>query len=68
MSIDDFESYASFAMKFEKDFPEYSLAELMEAVFEVHNTGTWDFADIDEVKKKVEAHSDYKKGKWGREE
>lgn len=49
-------------MKFEKDFPEYSLAELMKAVFEVHNTGTWDFADIDEVKKKVEAHSDYKKG------
>ena len=65
---DDFESYASFAMKFEKDFPEYSLAELMEAVFEVHNTGTWDFANIDEVKKKVEAHSDYKKGEWGREE
>lgn len=60
--------FERFGVKFEKDFPEYSVGELMESVFEVYYKGTYDFVDIDELNEKLEAHPDYEMGDWESEE
>ena len=57
-------NYERFGLKFEKDFPEYRVSELMESVFEVCYVDTFDFVDFDELKKKLEDHPDYKLGDW----
>ena len=56
--------FEKFGVKFEKDFPEYRIAELMESVFEVMYTDTWDFVDLDELREKLESNPDYELGEW----
>ena len=60
--------FEQFGLKFEKDFPEYSVGELMESVFEVYYKGTYDFVDIDELNEKLDKHPDYEMGDWESEE
>ena len=61
-------NYERFALKFEKDFPEYRVSELMESVFEVCYVDTFDFVDLDELIEKLEAHPDYTMGDWESQE
>ena len=56
--------YEKFGVRFEKDFPEYSVEEMMESVFDVFNVGTMDYADFEELKKKLEDNPDYQEGEW----
>ena len=56
--------YESFFSKFEKDFPEYEVAEAMESVFEVLDAGTENFADEHILEDKLKNHPDYKEGTW----
>lgn len=65
---DDVETYGPLGLKFEKDFPEYRIAELMEAVFEVCYIDTYDFVDPDELREKLAGNPDYKQGEWHEEE
>ena len=57
-------NYERFALKFEKDFPEYRVSELMESVFEVCYVDTFDFVDLDELIEKLEKYPDYELGDW----
>ena len=56
--------YEKFGMKFEKDFPEYRVEEIAESQFEVCYAGTFDYADIDDLRDKLEENPDYEYGEW----
>ena len=61
-------NYERFALKFEKDFPEYRVSELMESVFKVYYVNTFDFVDFDELYDKLDKHPDYIEGDWESQE
>lgn len=57
-------NFVRFGLKFEKDFPEYRIEEIMESVFEICYKDTYDYVDLDELIEKLEAHPDYEMGDW----
>ena len=61
---DDADIFTPIGLRFEKDFPEYRIGELMEAVFEVCYVDTFDSVDFNELKEKLEANPNYKEGDW----
>ena len=60
--------FEKFGIKFEKDFPDYWVAELQESVFEVCYKGTTDYVDIDELQEALDANPDYEMGDWESQE
>ena len=56
--------YEKFGVKFESDFPEYRVAELMESVFEVCDDNTFNYADETKLEEKLKNHPDYEEGQW----
>ena len=60
--------FEKFGIKFEKDFPDYWVAELQESVFEVYYKGTTDYVDIDELQEALDANPDYEMGDWESQE
>ena len=56
--------YEKFGVRFEKDFPEYRVEEMMESVFEVCYKNTMKPVDYDELKDKLESNPDYVEGEW----
>ena len=58
------EDFEQFGLKFEKDFPDYWVHRTAESVFEVTYAGKDEFADPDELNKKLEDNPDYELGNW----
>ena len=56
--------YEKFGLKFEKDFQEYRVAELMESVFEVCDLNTSNYSDPNVLENKLKNHPDYEEGRW----
>ena len=56
--------YEKFGVRFEKDFPEYRVEEMMESVFEVCYKNTMKPVDYDELRDKLESNPDYVEGEW----
>lgn len=62
-SLEDYD-YEKFGVKFESDFPEYRISELMESVFEVCDDNTSNDADETKLEEKLKNHPDYEEGQW----
>lgn len=62
-SLEDYD-YEKFGVKFESDFPEYRISELMESVFEVCDDNTYNDADETKLDEKLKNHPDYEEGQW----
>jgi len=62
-SLEDYD-YEKFGVKFESDFPEYRISELMESVFEVCDDNTSNDADETKLDEKLKNHPDYEEGQW----
>lgn len=56
--------YEKFGLKFEKDFQEYRVEELMESVFEVCDLNTFNYSDPNVLENKLKNHPDYEEGRW----